>query len=43
MIACIEDPELIREILEFVRCRKAPPDKVARGPPLRLSAALELD
>ena len=43
VIACIEDPELIREILEFVRCRKAPPDKVARGPPLRLSAALELD
>lgn len=35
VIACIEDPPLIRKILEHVQCREALPDHVARGPPVK--------
>lgn len=33
VIACIEEPALIRKILDHVQRREALPERVARGPP----------
>ena len=43
VIACIEEPWLIRRILAHVHASQEQGSIAARGPPVRLSTVLELD